>query len=71
MESEKVEEIKVAPKKDLLNSDYHQVIEEVENNDLPSGTVLEVMQKGYLLDKQLLKPVRVKVSKKVGSEEKK
>jgi len=71
MESERVEEIKITPKKDLWDSNYHEVIEEVENNDFPSGTVLEVMQKGYLLNKQLLKAARVKVSKKTVSEEKK
>ena len=41
----------------------HESIIVEENNDLPDNTILEVIDKGYYLNNNVLKPARVKVSK--------
>ena len=40
----------------------HEAIEEVES-DLPSGTVTEEVQRGYLYNGEVLRPARVKVAR--------
>ena len=40
----------------------HEAIEEVES-DLPSGTVAEEVQRGYLYNGEVLRPARVKVTR--------
>lgn len=42
----------------------HESVIVEENNDLPENTILEVIDKGYYLNNKVLKPARVKVSKK-------
>jgi molecular chaperone GrpE len=42
---------------------HESVIVEV-NDDLPENTIIEVIDKGYYLNNKVLKPARVKVSKK-------
>ena len=64
LEKEGVKEIKIEPQVDQLNSYYHEAISEVENDELPDGVILEVVNKGYLLHDQVLKASQVKVSKK-------
>src|SRR4051812_13414983 len=64
LEKEGVREIKIELKKDQLNSHYHEVVGEVENDNLPEETILEVIKKGYLLHEQVLKASQVKISKK-------
>lgn len=41
----------------------HESVIVEENNDLPDNTILEVIDKGYYLNNNVLKPARVKVSK--------
>lgn len=41
---------------------YHEAMMREESADVPSGTVLEVLQKGYVLNERLLRPAMVKVS---------
>ncbi|CAG8499831.1 31279_t:CDS:2 [Gigaspora margarita] len=53
--NEGVKEIKIEPKKDQLNSYYHEVAAEEENTELAPKTILEVVKKGYLLRDQVLK----------------
>lgn len=42
---------------------YMEVVEEVEIEGKESGTVIEVVQKGYKINGELLRPARVKVTK--------
>jgi len=42
---------------------HESVLVEI-NNDLPENTIIEVIDKGYYLNNKVLKPARVKVSKK-------
>jgi molecular chaperone GrpE len=45
---------------------YHQAIERVESNDHPEGTVLEVLQDGFLFHGRVVRPSIVRVSYNVG-----
>jgi molecular chaperone GrpE len=45
-----------------FNPYLHEAIEAVENSDQPEGTIVEEVQKGYLMGDDTLRPARVKVS---------
>ncbi len=45
-----------------FNPYLHEAIEAVENSDQPEGTIVEEVQKGYLMVDDTLRPARVKVS---------
>ncbi len=45
---------------------YHEAVGEIESEGLEEGYVAHVVQKGYLLNNQVLRPARVMVSKKKG-----
>jgi len=46
-----------------FNPHHHQAVMEQENPDVPSGTVLQVFQVGYLIEDRCLRPAMVVVSK--------
>jgi len=52
------------PEGEIFDSRYHHAIMQIESDKHKEGTVLEVLQKGYLLNDILLRPAAVKVSKK-------
>ena len=41
----------------------HQAMQEVEHTDVPAGTVVQVVQEGYMMADRLLRPAMVVVSK--------
>jgi len=45
-----------------FNPEFHEAIEQVKSNK-PSGSIVEEIQKGYLLHDKVLRPSKVKVSK--------
>lgn len=45
-----------------FNPEFHQAIMQVESEEYEEGTVVEVVQKGYLLKDKVLRPAMVKVS---------
>lgn len=47
---------------ETFNPYLHEAIEAVENSDQPEGTIVEEVQKGYLMGDDTLRPARVKVS---------
>ncbi len=55
-----LEEIKAAGEK--FNPEFHEAISEIEGAGEP-GTIAEVVQKGYLLNGELLRAVKVKINK--------
>ena len=61
MKNQGVEPIDVIGKK--FDPIMHEVIEEVEVKDKEPGTIIEEIQKGYLINQKLLRPVKVKISK--------
>lgn len=53
----------VDPKGEKFNPDHHQAMTMVEHAELAPNHVVDVMQKGYLLNDRLLRPAMVVVSK--------
>ncbi len=45
-----------------FNPEFHQAIMQVESDEYEEGTVVEEVQKGYLLKDKVLRPAMVKVS---------
>jgi molecular chaperone GrpE len=54
---------KVDPMGEKFNHDLHQAMFEIEDTDKPPGTIVEVMQPGYVLKDRLLRPAMVGVTK--------
>jgi molecular chaperone GrpE len=48
----------------IFDPNYHEALMQVENKDLPEHTIVEELQKGYLLNDRVLRTAKVKVSKK-------
>ena len=47
-----------------FDPNYHEALMQVENKELPEHTIVEVLQKGYLIYERVLRTAKVKVSKK-------
>lgn len=50
----------------LFDPNLHEALMQIENKDLPEHTVVEELQKGYLLNDKVIRTAKVKVSKKPG-----
>lgn len=48
----------------LFDPGCHEALMQVEDKNLPENTVIEELQKGYLLNDRVIRTVKVKVSKK-------
>jgi molecular chaperone GrpE len=51
------------PKGERFDPNFHQAMYEVPNTEVPSGTVVEVMQTGYAIGDRVLRPALVAVAK--------
>ncbi|HDM31885.1 MAG TPA: nucleotide exchange factor GrpE [bacterium] len=56
-----VEEIKTVGEK--LNLQFHEVVEEVDTDEVETGYIIEEVQKGYKINGRVLRPAKVKVAK--------
>lgn len=54
---------RIDPKGEGFDHNFHQAIFEAERPDQPSGSVVEVLQPGYVLHDRLLRPAMVGVAK--------
>jgi molecular chaperone GrpE len=54
---------RIDPLGERFDHNFHQAIFEAERPDLPAGTVVEVLQPGYVLHDRLLRPAMVGVAK--------
>jgi molecular chaperone GrpE len=54
---------RIDPKGDPFDHNLHQAIFEAERPDQPSGSIVEVLQPGYVLHDRLLRPAMVGVAK--------
>lgn len=54
---------RIDPKGERFDHNYHQAVFEAENTGQPGGTVIEVLQPGYVLHDRLLRPAMVGVAK--------
>lgn len=48
----------------IFDPNFHEALMQVENKELPEHTIIEVLQKGYLIHGRVLRTAKVKVSKK-------
>ncbi|MGD0335925.1 MAG: nucleotide exchange factor GrpE [Candidatus Omnitrophota bacterium] len=48
----------------IFDPHCHEALMQVENKDVPEHTVLEELQKGYMLNDRVIRTAKVKVSKK-------
>lgn len=55
--------IKIEPLGEPFDHDRHQAMFEIETADQPAGTVVQLLQPGYLLHDRLLRPAMVAVAK--------
>ena len=60
LKTEGVEEIKTEGEK--FNPQFHEAVEQVEDKNKEAGRVVEVLEKGYLLNGRVLRPSKVKVA---------
>lgn len=54
---------RIDPKGEPFDHNFHQAIFEAERPDVPAGTIVEVLQPGYVLNERLLRPAMVGVAK--------
>ncbi len=54
---------KIDPSGERFDPNFHQAMFEVPNPDVPSGTVVEVVQTGYVIGERMLRPAMVGVAK--------
>jgi molecular chaperone GrpE len=54
---------RIDPMGERFDHNFHQAIFEAERPDTPAGTVVEVLQPGYVLHDRLLRPAMVAVAK--------
>ena len=54
-----------------FDPNFHQAMLEVENNTKEPGTIVQEIQKGYMMKSRLLRPSLVGIAKKMGKNEKK
>jgi len=48
----------------IFDPNFHEALMQAENKELPEHTIIEVLQKGYLIHGRVLRTAKVKVSKK-------
>jgi molecular chaperone GrpE len=54
---------KIFPLQEKFDPNFHQAMIEIEDATLPAGTIVQVLQAGYMLYDRLLRPAMVGVSK--------
>jgi molecular chaperone GrpE len=54
---------RIDPKGERFDHNLHEAVFEVDNSGRPQGTIVEVLQPGYLLHDRLLRPAMVGVAK--------
>jgi len=48
----------------IFDPNYHEALMQIDDKDLPEHTIVEELQKGYLLNDRVVRTSKVKVSKK-------
>jgi molecular chaperone GrpE len=59
--------VKIDPMGQSFNPNFHEVMFEVPGSGKPPGTIVQVIETGYMLHDRLLRPARVGVAKDDGS----
>ncbi len=53
----------IVPEGDKFDPNFHQAMFEVENPDIASGTIIQVVQAGYVIGERVLRPAMVGIAK--------
>ena len=53
----------------LFDPHHHEVLEVVETDEYPDGTIIEEFSKGYQSGSRIIRPARVKIAKKIVNKE--
>ena len=61
---------RIDPLHEKFDHNLHQAVVQVEQNDVPPGTVIQVVQAGYIIHDRLLQPAMVAVSKQGDTQQK-
>jgi len=56
---------KLDPRGERYNPEFHEAMFEVPTGDAPPGTIVQVIEPGYVIHDRLLRPARVAVAKAV------
>jgi len=54
---------RVQPINEPFNPHLHQAVMEIQRSDVPSGTIVQVFQAGFMIEDRVLRPAMVAVSK--------
>jgi len=54
---------RVQPMNELFNPHLHQAVMEIARSDVPSGTIVQVFQAGFMIEDRVLRPAMVAVAK--------
>lgn len=60
---EKSKVMQINPEGENFDPQQHEAMSMVEQEGMPSGTIIQVFQKGYLLNDRIIRPARVIVAK--------
>jgi molecular chaperone GrpE len=55
--------IRIAPVGEKFDHNFHQAVAQVESGDAEAGTIIQVLQAGYVIHDRLLRPAMVTVAK--------
>lgn len=61
LERHKIE--KIEPMGEKFDPQFHEALFEIPTNDAPSGTVMQVIETGYVIHDRLLRPAKVGIAK--------
>ncbi|MEN8237093.1 MAG: nucleotide exchange factor GrpE [Pseudomonadota bacterium] len=59
----------LSPMSEKFDHDFHQAMFEIESDEQPAGTIVQMIQSGYVLHGRLLRPALVGVAKAKTNEE--
>ena len=48
----------------IFDPNFHEALMQIEDDTLPENTVMEELQKGYMIEERIIRTTKVKVSKK-------
>ena len=54
---------RVHPANEPFNPHLHQAVMEIQRSDVPSGTIVQVFQAGFMIEDRVLRPAMVAVAK--------
>ncbi len=54
---------RIWPQGEIFNHNHHQAVAQIDDNEHPAGTILQVLQAGYIIHDRLLQPAMVCVSR--------